>query len=423
MIRRIMSVCAVLLMVLGLTAVPATAAGTPVEQQRDWLVNARPPMSADDIEQHLTPELAAAVGGPDGFNAFLSSVAPLTPGTVLSESPGRLRQILSGPTGDFVTTLVVDATGRLAGLQLAPYLPAPGSWTEIDTTLRTLAPRVSFAATRIDPARGCTVVHGRDERTARPLGSMFKLYVLSALARATATGRLSWDTEVPLKPEWKSLPSGVLQDQPDGTPFTLAEYARYMISISDNTATDHLIHTLGRPAVEREFPGTANRPLMTTRNLFTLKGWHYPATAKSYLAAPAPVRRATLPLLDRVPRTAITAWEQPRDIDTLEWFASPVDICRIYSTLWQRHDPAVNAALTANDGGLALPASAYPTVWFKGGSEPGVLSLSYLAQAADGTLVTATLELSDPKHPLDEATLAPQAVALLRGALTLAAAD
>jgi hypothetical protein len=340
---------------------------------------------------------------------------------VVSETPGRLRQILSGPAGDFLTTLVVDAAGRLAGLQLAPYLPAPGSWAEIDATLGTLAPRVSFAATRIDPARGCTVVHGRNARTARPLGSIFKLYVLSALARATATGRLSWETEVPLRPEWKSLPSGVLQDQPDGTPFSLADYARYMISISDNTATDHLIHTLGRPAVEREFPGTANRPLLTTRNLFTLKGWHYPAAARSYLASPAPARRAALPLLDRVDRTAITAWEQPRAIDTLEWFASPVDICRVYATLWQRHDPAVDAALTANDGGLGLPAAAFPTVWFKGGSEPGVLSLSFLARAADGTLVTATLALSDPDRTLDEAALAPRALALLRGALTLAA--
>jgi hypothetical protein len=128
-----------------------------------------------------------------------------------------------------------------------------------------------------------------------------------------------------------------------------------------------------------------------------------------------------LPLLDRVPLTSITAWSQPRMINKVEWFGSPVDMCQAYAGLWRQHEPPVHAALTRNDGGIALPAAEFPTVWFKGGSEPGVLTLSYFARAADGDLVTASLMLSDPARPLDEA-VAPQAMALLRGAIELSAA-
>jgi len=49
-----------------------------------------------------------------------------------------------------------------------------------------------------------------------------------------------------------------------------------------------------------------------------------------------------------------------------------------------------------------------------------VLTLNYLARAADGTLVTASLMLSDPKRPLAP-TVAAQALAVVRGALTIAA--
>jgi len=55
------------------------------------------------------------------------------------------------------------------------------------------------------------------------------------------------------------------------------ELANRMISISDNTATDHLLLTVGREAVEsiqaamgHSAPGL-NAPFITTRELFVLK--------------------------------------------------------------------------------------------------------------------------------------------------------
>ena len=73
-----------------------------------------------------------------------------------------------------------------------------------------------------------------------------------------------------------------------------------------------------------------------------------------------------------------------------------------------------------NDGGIGLSRTAFPTVWFKGGSEPGVVTLNYLARDRSGALFTASLMLSDPTEPLDESTVDPAALALLRGAFQLA---
>lgn len=424
MVRRIVAAVVALTLALGFPAAPAQAAA-PTDTQFDWLIeaSARIPVPADEVGRHLNPAMLDAIGGTDGFNDALRPLGPFTADAVVSSTPTELRRLVSSPAGTLLVTLTVDRSGLVAGLRLTPYRPAPTTWEAVDSTLRSLAPRVSFAAMRISPA-GCELVHGVDPDTPRPLGSAYKLYVLGALAEAVKSGRLSWNTELALRPAWKSLPSGVLQDKPDGTVYTLAEYAKYMIAISDNTATDHLIHRVGRDAVGRQFTrfgNTApNSPVLTTRELFTLKGWRYPAAASAFAALPPAARSRLLPLLGRVPLTSITPWQQPRMIDKLEWFGSPVDMCQAYAGLWAQQESPVNAALSISDNGIALPAAEFPTVWFKGGSEPGVLTLTYLARAADGTLVTASLMLSDPARPLSESTITPQAVAALRGAIQLA---
>lgn len=60
----------------------------------------------------------------------------------------------------------------------------------------------------------------------------------------------------------------------------------------------------------------------------------------------------------------------------------------------------VSTALSYNDGGIGLTRSAWPLVWFKGGSEQGVLTLGYLARRADGTVAVVVLQLSGPSKPI-----------------------
>ncbi|HEX2132958.1 MAG TPA: serine hydrolase [Actinophytocola sp.] len=418
--RRLVTLV-VVLVALVVPSTPAVASPpATAEEQLAWFVDAsaRAPVSAEEQRAHLSPEFLAAIGGPAAFNKTLTENGPLTLRRIVKSTPTSVEAVLS----DWLTVLAVDGSGLVSTLRLLPYVSSPSSWSELDSRLRTLAPRVSFTTASVDD--GCRPIHEVNGTRARPLGSAFKLYVLSALSRAVSEGRASWDQILPIREEWKSLPSGVLQDRPAGSKVTLREHANLMISISDNTATDHLIHFLGRRAVLREMAAhgndhAGNRPLLTTRELFALKGFHYPALADGYLALPRGLRAAILPAIGAVPRTQIEPWTEPRDIDSIEWFGSPRDMCRILAGLRSTDDPAVATAMSISDGRIALDREEFPEVWFKGGSEPGVLTFTYLARTADGRTLVTSVMLADPDGALDP-LVTFQAQALARGGLELA---
>jgi beta-lactamase class A len=46
---------------------------------------------------------------------------------------------------------------------------------------------------------------------------MFKLFVLGAVAKQVQAQRVSWTQPIVIRDDLKSLPSGVLQNDPDGT--------------------------------------------------------------------------------------------------------------------------------------------------------------------------------------------------------------
>ena len=416
----------VLVALLSAPAAPATAVPTAEEQLR-WVVDAtgRLPVSDAEVRAHAASVLVDAAGGPAGVNAALARFGPLTLREILAAQPDQVQARVSGPADDYLLDLHVDQAGLIDSLLATFDNPPPTSWRELDEQLAALGARVSFAATEIGAGGDCRLAHGVDAEVQRPLGSAFKLYVLGALGRAVATHRASWTEPLAIRDDWKSLPSGVLQDEPAGTRLTLAEYADKMISISDNTATDHLIHRLGRNAVQWQLFRYGNRgpvrtiPFLTTKAFFELKAIDYPARADAYLALPRWARPAAVARLERLPLTGLTGWQRPERIDQIEWFGSPTDICRAFSGLRGENQPEIDHALSINDGGLGLPPARFPTVWFKGGSEPGVLTLNYLARTADGHTLVTSLLVSDPLDPLDESRVAGRGLAIIKGAFQL----
>ncbi len=413
------------------TAAPGGAVipDTPVGRQLRWLLDAvtRAPIPAAELAGHFTPAFLAQF--PAGqINALLAAVPDLSVTEPASVTDTSISARGTGGGGPVVIDIGVDGTGLIAGLRItpdAPAAPAPASWRELDRRLHALAPRVSFLAAEVHgPA--CRPVHTVRAATARPLGSMFKLYVLGAVADRIRHGRLSWDTELTITPRLKSLPSGRLQDRPDGSKVTVAEAARLMISISDNTAADLLIHAAGRRAVEQQVrrwsgPAARDTPFLTTRELFQLKGEPgYPQWARTYLSLHGKRRRAFLAAtIDPAPTANVRAWTEPRDIDSIEWFASAADICRAYAGLARSPAPQVSAAMSANDGGLGLDPDVWPAVWYKGGSEPGVLTVSFLARSARGRTYVVTALASDPREAIDERAALPELAALAKGAFAL----
>lgn len=82
-----------------------------------------------------------------------------------------------------------------------------------------------------------------------PMASTFKVPILATACRQLAAGAISLDSRVPLADEDKSLGSGILPFFEAGLAPTLRDLLTLMIIISDNTATDMVVDTLGGPAV------------------------------------------------------------------------------------------------------------------------------------------------------------------------------
>ena len=172
-----------------------------------------------------------------------------------------------------------------------------------------------------------------------------------------------------------------------------------------------------------------DRPFLNTRELFILKLDQWPTLAEHYVAATGAGRRALLAtVIDRAPLPTVSAaeaWTAPRDINSLEWFASADDICRVYASLaaLDRRPglSPIGELLSLNDGGLQLDRARWKTIWFKGGSEPGVLTLAYLATTRAGQSYVVAVLAENPSAPIDEATAAPAMLSAVKGAFTLAA--
>jgi len=266
----------------------------------------------------------------------------------------------------------------------------------------------------VSPDGTCNPIREVDATKARPIASQFKLFVLGAVEQKVAAGEIGWDQTVALDDTARSIGNGEgsLQALPPGSSVTVEDAATKMIAISDNTAADLLIDLVGRDVVEAQAgtwmaDASANVPFLTTRQMFLL---HYvPGLADGYHATPPDQRAAFLATeVDPHPLTdiALGLSSDPRHVDTVEWFATPHDVCRAFAGLQQAaEDPSsapVSSILSREDAGIDLDASAWPTVWYKGGSEPGVLTLGWLATNREGETFVVEAMVTNPDAALSE---------------------
>jgi len=414
-------------------APPATPAGA----QLRWLTAelARLPMSGAQVRAHFDTAFLAQVS-PAALNQTLEAVIRIDLLSIQVSQPTTLVvNVLAGGGGRAQVWLDVDSHGLISWLRVSPAStgPVPATWAGIDSALHAVAPRVRMLVARVSDG-ACQPVHSIDPGTAAPLGSAFKLYVLDALGEAVAAGKVRWDQPLTVTAQVKGLPPGELQTEPVGTRVPVLDAAGKMISLSDNTAADMLISLLGRSAIEASLTtaGMAspemNLPFLTTREIYVLKLHQWPTLAKRFITADESGRRALLSsVVDRAPLPTLAeagAWTTPRDIDSLEYFGSASDLCRAYASLaaLDRRPglSPIGQVLSVNDDGLQLDPAQWKTTWFKGGSEPGALSLAYLATTRAGQRYAVTVLAEDPSQPLGDDAI-PAIVAAVKGAFTLAA--
>ena len=249
-------------------------------------------------------------------------------------------------------------------------------------------------------------------------GSVFKLFVLAELARAVESKERSWSDVVPLGPP--SLPSGVTQSWPRGLPVTLASLATQMISISDNTATDSLMATLGRAKVDAtraRFGTTAGSlPVLPTLDAFALKMPTSEALRKRWIAGSLVQRRQVLddlaPTAAAIDASALAGG--PLHIDTVEWPATMNEVAGVLDQV--RRNPTALSILGVNPALSPTERSRFDAVGFKGGSEAGVIALAWVLQTKSGEWYVVAGAWNDTAKIVDNnafSALVTRAVALV----------
>lgn len=286
--------------------------------------------------------------------------------------------------------------------------PAKDVTPEIEKILTALPGDTAMAFTRLDDGQPTLLVGVRAQQR-MAVGSSFKLYILGALIDEVNHARRRSEDLMLLQANLIGPPHSELGNWPLGSPVTLHTLALKMISVSDNTATDHLLHLLGRKRIERQMAvmghgdPAINRPLLSTREMTALRDRARGLPGKQYRQLDESARRALLKELT----SGLPDYDK-LDFDTgayplAEWYASPLDMAAALG--WIQHHtrdglPAhpLRAILTV-DPKLTHDAQVWPFVGFKGGSEDQLLAGNWLLQNRNGHWYTLHLYCNNPDGP------------------------
>lgn len=361
--------------------------------------------------QARTGELVAILEGGGDYDAFFApafrqavpraTFLPLAEqlSTALGKPTGVERTVATSPWDAELTVGTAPRGGDSADRLTADFAALPG--------------RGGFGVYALGGGAPRLIVGANVDRAA-PLGSAFKLWVLAEAARQVATERRRWRDVLAVGQP--SLPSGIVQGWPRGAPVTLHTLATLMISISDNSATDTLMTALGRGKVDvMAVAAGGTAPVLTTREFFALKS--DPALARRWIAADAAGKVGLLADSASVPLdVGIFASGKPIMTDTVEWFASPARMAALLDRLRRDRDDTARAILAVNPGTDPTTAARFAYVGFKGGSEPGVITLNYLVRDRAGRWFAVVGNW----HRTDADVVALQFTSLMGRALALA---
>ncbi len=308
-----------------------------------------------------------------------------------------------------VTFTIGVLDGRLSGLFITGSRTQGDTMEQITADIAALPGRSGFVVQQLTPSAAQTIAsHRPDERFA--IASVFKLYVLAEVDRAVRAGERRWSDVLPLSQ--KSHPSGIAQDWPDAAPMTLQTLATLMVSVSDNSATDTLIAAIGQDKLAAIVRASGHSrpsdmiPLLSTQAVTGLKMPANAALRDRFLAADdAEQTRLVADAGDalRLKNLDLAVYTGgPNQIDTIEWFASPADVARLLAMLERDGDPVTRAILKVNSGIPPVNAGRWAYLGYKGGSEPGIMGMSFLARTEQGDSFVITAFANNPAADIDQ---------------------
>jgi beta-lactamase class A len=281
--------------------------------------------------------------------------------------------------------------------------PSITSWRDVDAVLSKTGARYSYQVAKVDNGR-CDPVAGTNTGESLPLASIFKLYVLHALAGAINNGTVSWDDQLTVTEKSKAVGSSGLE-LPPGARVSVRTAAEKMIATSDNMATDLLIGIIGTHAIEEALVTAGHHdpasmtPFPTMYELFSV-GWGQPDLRSQWQQASPQVRAQLLAQANSNPYQPDPARAHtPASTYGAEWYGSAEDICRVHVALQaDAVGPAapVRQILSAVSG-IQLDRSEWPYIGAKAGGLPGDLTFSWYAVAKTQQPWVISFQLNWPR--------------------------
>lgn len=288
------------------------------------------------------------------------------------------------------------------GFDVTTQAPTISSWRDVDATLGKTDARYSWRVAKVNDGQ-CDQVAGTNTAQSLPLASIFKLYVLYAVADAVKAGTVSWDDQLTVTDKGKAV--GSAMELPVGAHISVRTAAEKMIATSDNMATDMLIGKVGTWAVENALADAGHHdpaamtPFPTMYELFSV-AWGQPDLREQWKRA-TPQARAQLlkqansrtyqpdPMRAHVPASGYGA----------EWYGSAEDICRVHAAL---QTGAVGEAapvkqILAAAPGVDLDRREWPYIGAKAGGLPGDLTFSWYAIDRTGQPWVVSFQLNWPR--------------------------
>ena len=342
-------------------------------------------------------------------------------GTITPEGENQATVAVEYDRATVITRIALDPATphRFIGLLVTGVTRNSDSFAAIETDLAKLPGKKALLVAKMGTGQPQPIVTV-DADTPLATGSVFKLFVLDTLVMQVAAKTRSWSDVVLLGPP--SLPSGVTQDWPRGTPTTLQTLATQMISISDNTAADTLLETLGRPQVDATrarfgtTPGAL--PVLTTLDAFSLK---MPANDKlrtRWINGGLNERRQVLnelePTVERIDRTQLAG--APLYIDRVEWPATMKEVVAVLNDVRNSGSTQALGILAVSPALSPNQRAQFGYAGFKGGSETGVIALAWLLRTKSGDWYAVTAAWNNSASGVDNpafAALVSRAVSLV----------
>lgn len=291
-----------------------------------------------------------------------------------------------------------DAT-LVDGFDVTTQTPTITSWHDLDATLNKTGAHYSWQVAKVNDGR-CDPVAGTNTGQSLPLASIFKLYVLYAVAEAVKAQTVSWDDQLTVTDKGKAVGSGM--ELPVGAHISVRGAAEKMIATSDNMATDLLIGKVGTRAVEQALVAAGNHdpaamtPFPTMYELFSV-AWGQPDMREQWKRATPQVRADLLQQADSRPyQPDPTRAHTPASGFGAEWYGSAEDICRVHAAL---QASAVGKAAPVKQilgaaPGIDLDRREWPYVAAKAGGLPGDLTFSWYAVDRTGQPWVVSFQLN-----------------------------